>query len=592
MLLLVLAFSGYRMYSLWQQESFWGYLSLIFFLAFWLITPLLHKGYTRLTGNWQLFGLSSLSGVLLALAFPPLPFTFLVFGAFIPLLIVEDRISSKVEGAAKWEVFKFAFHSFALYNILSAFWVANTIFFGAFISIFLNAAFMCVPFVLFHVTKQVMKKNLAYAAFIVYWITFEFLHMRWEISWSWMNLGNTFAQRPTWIQWYEYTGVFGGALWALLANVLLFQLISKLPAGVSFGESLKALFRQKENRWPLARLGLWILAPIVFSLVVYWNYEEQGVRVEAVAVNPNIDPHYEERTMSEAEQLRKFISLSQNVVTDSTDYLFFPETSFNGISVDQMMRSRTLRDLKAWVDGYEDLALITGIGAQRIYQPGEPLVRSTRKHIDRSGNVVYWEAYNAAIQMESGEAEMPVYYKSKLVPGAEFIPYYEVFFWLKSISAHFGGSIEGYGSQPDREVFYHDGVGVGPAICYESIYGEFTTGYVKNGANALCVITNDAWWDQTFGYQQHLLFARLRAIENRRSIARSANVGSCAFINQRGDILQPTAYNEAGAIKGELTLNNTFTIYTRYGDLIGRIALFTTLLLLLNTIAKSFVRRG
>ena len=92
------------------------------------------------------------------------------------------------------------------------------------------------------------------------------------------------------------------------------------------------------------------------------------------------------------------------------------------------------------------------------------------------------------------------------------------------------------------------------------------------------------------GHRQHLYFASLRAIETRRSIARSANTGISAFINQRGEIFQATKYDEAVAIKGDIQLNDEITFYVKWGDMIARIFTFITLILLLNTLAKRLKR--
>ena len=116
----------------------------------------------------------------------------------------------------------FAYNAFVIWNILATYWVANTAFVAGIVAIFLNAFLMAVPFWAFHKTKKIMPK-LGFAAFVVYWITFENLHLHWEISWPWLTLGNAFSQFPSWVQWYEYTGAFGGTLWALLANVLIFK---------------------------------------------------------------------------------------------------------------------------------------------------------------------------------------------------------------------------------------------------------------------------------------------------------------------------------------------------------------------------------
>ena len=114
---------------------------------------------------------------------------------------------------------------------------------------------------------------------------------------------------------------------------------------------------------------------------------------------------------------------------------------------------------------------------------------------------------------------------------------------------------------------------IAPIICYESIYGEFVTDYVKNGANFLGVITNDSWWGASQGHQQLLAYARLRAIENRREVARSANGGISAHINARGDILAHTLYNEKNALTADIQLYEKETIYSKIGDLLSKISI-------------------
>jgi apolipoprotein N-acyltransferase len=100
----------------------------------------------------------------------------------------------------------------------------------------------------------------------------------------------------------------------------------------------------------------------------------------------------------------------------------------------------------------------------------------------------------------------------------------------------------------------------------------------------MAVITNDAWWDDTPGHRQHFLYAKLRAVETRRTILRSANTGFSGIINERGDVLQKTAYNERTAIHALVYPNDKLTFYTLNGDYIARIALFTLPLLLLFSI--------
>ena len=110
--------------------------------------------------------------------------------------------------------------------------------------------------------------------------------------------------------------------------------------------------------------------------------------------------------------------------------------------------------------------------------------------------------------------------------------------------------------------------------------------YVRNGAHFIGVITNDGWWRDTPGHKQHLHYAVLRAIENRRSIARSANTGISAFINQKGQILQPTNFWEQDVIRANLKANSTTTFYTQHGDYLGRTATWLSVLVFLAAWVK------
>ena len=181
-----------------------------------------------------------------------------------------------------------------------------------------------------------------------------------------------------------------------------------------------------------------------------------------------------------------------------------------------------------------------------------------------------------------------VYIKSKLVIGVETMPYPEYLGFLRKLTIRLGGTFRSNGVQEFRENLYSldDSTGVAPVICYESIFGEFVSDYIKEDAGFIFVITNDGWWGDTPGYRQHLSYSRLRAIENRRSVARSANTGISCLINQKGQVLQHTNYWEPDALRGELNVNDKLTFYTRHGDFIPRTAYFFSLLLLLYTLTR------
>lgn len=158
---------------------------------------------------------------------------------------------------------------------------------------------------------------------------------------------------------------------------------------------------------------------------------------------------------------------------------------------------------------------------------------------------------------------------------------------------NFGGTVASLGRDPERKVFtntYNKGV-LAPIICYESIYGEFTSGYVKNGANFLAIMTNDSWWGVSEGHRQLLSYARLRAIENRREIARSANSGISAHIDARGEIIADTFYQDRTALYAKIQLYENQTFYTRAGDLLSRFSIFAFGFLVFYTLIKKIQNR-
>jgi apolipoprotein N-acyltransferase len=156
-----------------------------------------------------------------------------------------------------------------------------------------------------------------------------------------------------------------------------------------------------------------------------------------------------------------------------------------------------------------------------------------------------------------------------------------------------GGITGSLAIDAERHVFTAPGspFRAGVAICYESIYGRFYTEYIKKGANVMFIITNDGWWGNTPGYRQHLTYASLRAVETRRSIARSANTGISAFISQRGEITERTGWWASATLKGALHANEKMTFYVLHGDYIGRLACLVLLLLLLVTAVRRLKRK-
>ncbi|MBO5672304.1 MAG: apolipoprotein N-acyltransferase, partial [Alistipes sp.] len=136
------------------------------------------------------------------------------------------------------------------------------------------------------------------------------------------------------------------------------------------------------------------------------------------------------------------------------------------------------------------------------------------------------------------------------------------------------------------KVFENDDIKLGPAICYEALYGEYFTGFARQGADVMAVISNDGWWGNTPGYKRLFDFCRLRAVETRRAIARSANTGISGFISPRGETIgDRLLWDEQGTLCEEIELRDDVTTYVKYGDWVARISVYVALLSLLNYVA-------
>ena len=179
----------------------------------------------------------------------------------------------------------------------------------------------------------------------------------------------------------------------------------------------------------------------------------------------------------------------------------------------------------------------------------------------------------------------------KLVIASERIPYQEHLKFLKSF-IKWGVGISSYEIGKDTTIFnLKNKYTFNTAICYESIYPEFFSEFVNKGADFSVVITNDGWWGNTAGYRQHLNLARLRAIETRRSIARSANTGISCFIDPYGNMLQETEIVEKVLLSGEIGINKEKTFYTQHRDLTGRLCMYLSGVLILIGFAMKIFKK-
>ena len=323
------------------------------------------------------------------------------------------------------------------------------------------------------------------------------------------------------------------------------------------------------------------MIPILLSYVIYNCKGKFEGETKVVIVQPNIDPYNEKFNSSFDNQLRKMLKLA-GVKTDSTtDYLIFPETAIqDNLWEGKLNESPSIRTLREFLKPFPKLKIVIGANSSRAFLKGETPTITARHFGDDTTS--FYDDYNTGLQIDNTDS-IQVYHKSRLVPGVEKMPFPFIFKYLEKYAISLGGTAGSYGTQEERTAFVSKDkkMKTGAVICYESIYGEFVTGYVNNGAQFISIITNDGWWGDTPGYKQHLKFGTLRAIETRRWIARSANTGISCFINPLGEIEQATDYWKPAVISGKIKLIDEQTIYMRLGDYIARAAILLSALFLL-----------
>ncbi len=523
--------------------------------------------------------LSILTGMLLVLSWPARGFPFLIFFAFIPLLFLEDDINSLKHKVRIRTFFLYTWLTFFIFNLFTTWWIMHATLPGMIAAVILNSFFMTLPWLLMHVSRRVLPSRQGPLSLIMFWLTFEFLHSRWELSWSWLDLGNVFARYPAWIQWYEFTGITGGTLWILAINIFIFFGIKQFLQG--FAERRKA-------RWNiLLGLALFVL-PSLFSFYTWISYQEDTSPAHVVVIQPSEDPYDPAVSTQEVQdRVEHMIDLADEKIIPSTRFVVAPEgANPRGIWKHEAEAHYTVRRIREHQEENPRITWVMGSFVYKFYEDGDE-IPATARFIQQQGR--FYDTFNAALMIAPGQ-EIQYHYKYKLVPGIERMPYFSMLRPLGRLVDRFGGISGSLGTRKENPVLVSpEHIRIAPSICYESVYGEYMSGFMQQGASLIFIMTNDGWWRETPGHRQHKEYARLRAVESRRSVARSASTGISAFINQRGEILKETAWWEADAIAANLNMNNQLTFFVRSGNYLGQFATFLSVLFILYMLSQKII---
>ena len=485
---------------------------------------------------------------------------------FVPLLWVSASYDDTRR--SWWGMFGWATLAFVLWNALTIWWIWYATPVGPPAATLASTTMNMIAFMLFHTVSKKAPKALAYVTLVTAWITTEYWYTVGDFSWPWLILGNGFSHEVWAVQWYEYTGVFGGTLWVLLSNILIFE----------------ALRTRSARRWIAA--ACIVIVPMAVSLAIRGNWKQPGEGSVAVSViQPNVDCY--DKFHGDTQRQERNIADLMAEVPAGAQFILLPETAVPGYWWESSLRaSDPVQRFAALLRERQSGAmLITGANTLRHYPAGTQ--SETARPYEGGG---YIDIYNTALGIDS-TGGVQLHHKGRLVIGVENTPTW-VFDVLKFLVIDLGGTLGQIGIGRPGPVFEHNGLRTAAPICYEGLYGDFCGEFVRHGARAFFIISNDGWWGDTPGYRHLFTISRLRAVEHRRAVARAANTGMSGFITARGDIGRTLGWQERGTLTDEVALNDRLTFYTRYGDYIARIAQYVALLCVLYYVAYRVRKRN
>ena len=505
--------------------------------------------------KYTLVGLSVMGGILSGLAWTGWCSGLILLIAFVPFFLIENYLFENPKRFTPNAFFIYLLPGFVIFSLIALGWMRVASITGAICVIMGLSFLMAFTTWLAHIVRLRSGNLPGFISMITFWLGYEYISLNINIISPWLNLGNGLSKDILFIQWYDVTGTAGGSLWILLSNLFLAIVL------------VTSLAKKKKNA---VYLIIWLLIIIIPSFASIYRYytiklnNQNGS--EVIIIQPNTDPYTEKFTIPFEDQLKKVITQANSRITEKTEWVITPETTIDDpANLDDLANDKYVKMIKGMIKQYPRIDVVTGLVTYRLYPAMKEAPTVSARKIDASG--LYYDHFNSAVQIDSGKS-FGIYHKSKLVPGIEMQFSNGPGRFITRILPYLGGTRWGYGIQEDRVCFEHTATSmkIAPVICYESVFGKFVTEYIKKGAEAIFIITNDGWWKNTNGYKQHLYYASLRAIETRRPVVRAANTGVSSIIDIRGKRTYETGWWTRAIIKGEIYPETRITTYVKYGD--------------------------
>lgn len=511
------------------------------------------------------------TGLLAGLAFPPSPFGVLGVVAYAPLLTLWLR---HAHDWSRWRLFGFTYLVFFLYHGMSNWWVCSwqeqtdPYLFASGIALAIgHPVFLSIPWFLL----ASIRTHLGPRAMV--WLSpfaiggFEWLHGQTDLSYPWLSSGYMLIDTP-FAQLADVVGVYGLSTMLVAVNVVIAAAWTGLL---------------QHRRRTMAVTVLSVLCWAGYGMIV--NVQDDPASVSAIRagmVQPNENPWDKwSDPRIQVEKHRRIIDSAKRAGVD-VDLFVWSETAIP-FAMRLPMYADEWQGFRQWIDT-TNVAMLAGYSDLVTYAPNTapPSARTSK-----ADPTLRYDAFNSAMLVMPGRHEIPMHRKTNLTPFAERLPFADQFtFAMEWIQ--WGVGISAWGKGRERlplPLMVRDTLKarIGVIICIESIYPETARDLVHNGADVLCVITNDAWYNGTPGPRQHYDIARMRAIEQRRWIMRCGNSGVSGFIDPSGRSVVEIEPMTSGVAVGDLTPRTARTVYSMLGDIVPPAGAAATILIWLLT---------
>lgn len=524
--------------------------------------------------NYKKLLLGILSGVLLALAYPPYPFFLLAFIAFIPLLYALEQNVKKP--------YLIAYITFFIYHGLTNWWIGSWqpnsdtfLMIAGVVLAFIHPLFFLIPVFCYNQIKRKFGAKQAAFSFPFIWISFEWLHSFGDLGYPWLTIGYTQIYNHIWVQFADIAGVWGVSFVICIINVILFSFVLFLKNNNYKLSDYRIFIKNPVFIKYSITILLLIVLPCIYGMYSNIKYSEKSfinhktARVGIIQPNINSWLKWESSLITQFDKYKKIQDSLINS-TDSLDLIIWPETAIHYLST-ELNVDKNFSILNNWID-LSKSNLLAGFCDINLYELKDNPPKEANPF--KGDTSILYLSYNSALMLEKNKNHQ-IYHKMKLTPFSERLPFLEILSFAKKwFEWGVGISSWAYGKEQKNLSFIknNDTIKVAPIICIESIHPKFVADFADLGADFYAIITNDAWYDNTFGPEQHFLIAAMRAIESRRYIARCANSGISGFIAPNGKTVELANQYQATAIWNNIPLIKEKSLYSQYGDLLTGIA--------------------